>query len=100
MNITFRQGIVKAFLTLGAPDFLTFNSGTNCIDMTPQGVDVLVTAAFSTVNYLIREMSPQTSAWGPLVWNTTWGVNPGGFTSNLYWDISLATGQVTRGFTP
>jgi len=43
-----------------------------------------------TKNYLIQEPSIVKNAWGPM---------PPGVTSLLYWDVDVATGEVTRGFT-
>lgn len=35
-----------------------------------------------------------------MVWNSSWGPTPvGPFTAYLYWDVNLATGALTRGFT-
>lgn len=62
---------------------------------------VQATAAFGEDNYLIEERLNATDSWGPIQWNTIWGPTPvGAFTVHLFWDISLATGLLTRGFSP
>lgn len=49
---------------------------------------------------MIEERENAVDAWGPLVWNSSWGPAPvGPFTSYLYLDINLASGALTRGFT-
>ena len=101
MKINFRQGIQRAPLVSGQPSFLVYNSGNNTITVAIGTDLVRVTAAYKSLNYLIEEREDFVGAWGPFNWNPLWGPAPTSpFTSYLYWNISLATGEVTRGFTP
>ena len=99
MKLNFRQGIVKAPVNPVLPDFLAYNGGTNSISLTNTTL-VRATIAQADANYLIEERNQVSSAWGPLVWNSAWGTDPGTYTFYLYWDVNLASGHVTRGFTP
>ena len=100
MKLNFRQGLHHAPLTGGHPSFLTYNPGNNSITVSV-GVDLVrASAAWSDVNYVIEERANAVNAWGPLVWNSAWGPNPGLFTSYLYWDLNLSSGVVTRGYSP
>lgn len=94
MQNSFRQGIIAG------SGFLSYNGAHNAIDITISSSQVLATAAYLGVDYLIRESISVTTAWGPLVWNSNWGVAPGSPVYYLYWDINLATGIITRYFTP
>ena len=100
MKLNFRQGLHHAPLTGGHPSFLTYNPGNNSSTVSV-GVDLVrASAAWSDVNYVIEERANAVNAWGPLVWNSAWGPNPGLFTSYLYWDLNLSSGVVTRGYSP
>lgn len=100
MKLNFRQGIVKAPLVSGSPVFLSYNSGLNCVALDASSGLTRATAAFQERNYLIEERSSASNAWGPFAWNVAWGDEPLTPEYWLYWDISIATGLVTRGFTP
>lgn len=94
MKINFRQGVHQA-----PPSYLTYNGGTDMVMLNVGSELVRVTGAHGAVNYLHEERSDTSNAWGPMIWNVSWGSYPGPFTSYLYWDFNLATGVVTRGFT-
>lgn len=99
MKFNFRQGIQHSPMTVGHPDFLTYASGNDTITLSI-GIDLVrATAAWHDVNYLIEERETSVNAWGPMIWDPLWGTNPGSFTSYLYWDINLASGALSKGFT-
>lgn len=100
MRLNFRQGIARARAFLGAPDFLTYNNTFSTVDVNITTPWLIVTAAFKSKNYLIEERANQAQSWGPFNWNPSWGTPPPVITYQLYWDINLATGQVTKGYTP
>lgn len=100
MKFNFRQGVHHAPLTSNHPDYLIYNPGGDTVEISV-GVDLVrVTGAFRDVNYLHEEREDSISAWGPFAWNSVWGTDPLVYRYYLYWDWSLATGQVTRGYTP
>lgn len=100
MRLNFRQGIISSLIVSGQPSFLTNDSINNAVDIVILGQSFLrVTAAYGDDNY-ITEHRETVIGWGPLVWNTSWGPDPGIWTANLYWDWDFATGSVTRGFSP
>jgi len=95
MRLNFRQGLVIVH-----PNFIVYDIGHNTVDITLNpNSSITATATYKTKDFLIVENN-DTNAWGPMVWKPTWGIQPGLITYYLYWDISLATGTVTRGYTP
>jgi hypothetical protein len=111
MILNFRQGIVKSFTVGGSPSFLAVNgSYISIVFQTSPAVPVVATASFGIAptsavpqggyDYLIQESNSVANAWGPLVWNTSWGAQPVTPAYYLYWDVDLGTGAITRGFTP
>ena len=100
MQLDFRQGIVQARSIINVPDFLSWNSTLQTVDIGITAPWLIVTAAFKTQNYLIEERGSQSQSWGPFSWNLMWGVQPTLITWQLYWDINTATGVVTKGYTP
>ena len=100
MKFKFRQGIQSAPVVSGHPSFLTYNPGNNTITISVGVSLVRASIAYGSVNYLIEERETSVDAWGPMVWNSSWGPAPvGPFTAYMYWDLNLASGALTRGFT-
>lgn len=98
MQLQFRQGIVK-YEQLQAPPFLTFTVGSqNSVDLNVVDSNILVTFAHGDVNYLIEETRSIVGAWGTGAIGSTNGPIPS-VPTYLFWDISLASGAVTRGWT-
>lgn len=87
MNISFTQGVVRGEANLGTPVYLT-KAGAN-VHIFTSSEPVLAVVAHKTKNYLITEPVSVNNAWA--------GIPPGG--AWMYWDINMATGVVTRGFT-
>jgi hypothetical protein len=101
MRLNFRQGITRSRAVLGVPDFLTYNNVFSTIDVNITTPWLIVTAAFKDKNYLLEERANQAQSWGPFLWNATmWGTAPTVITYQLFWDVNLATGAVTKGYTP
>lgn len=100
MQLNFRQGIARARSVLGVPDFLTYNNMYSTVDVNITTPWLIVSAAYRDKDYLIEERANQSQSWGPFVWKAQWGAPPSLITYQLYWDINLATGQVTKGYTP
>jgi len=99
MRLNFRQGIIRALLVTGQPSYLQHNVVDNAINITILAERLMVTAAYKTNNY-VHEHRETVIGWGPLVWNANWGAQPSDWVYYLYWDWDIATGQVTRSFTP
>jgi hypothetical protein len=112
MKVAIRQGIIRA-----VPPFLQYNSGPGTVTLNATALTpCIVTAAHHTANYLIEETKTTPNAWGggngpgaPAYWSPTSEVTKGenndvvsGTTTkkHLFWDINLATGELTRGWTP
>lgn len=82
------------------PDFLTYNNTFSTVDVNITSPWLIVSAAFKTSNYLLEERANQSQSWGPFTFSSSWGVPPPVITYQLFWDINLATGAVTKGYTP
>lgn len=100
MRLNFRQGIARARSILGVPDFLNYNNTFSTVDVNITTPWLIATAAFKDKNYLLEERANQSQSWGPFAWDPKWGAQPPVVTYQLYWDINLATGAVTKGYTP
>lgn len=101
MRLHFRQGIARSRAVLGVPDFLTYNNTFSTVDVNITEPWLIVTAAFKDKNYLLEERANQSQSWGPFNWDSAhWGAEPSVPVYQLYWDVNLATGEVTKGFTP
>lgn len=100
MRLDFRQGIARSRAHLGAPDFLTYNNTFSTVDVNITTPWLIATAAFKNQDYLIEERANQSQSWGPFSWDPRWGEAPPVVTYQLYWDINLATGAITKGYTP
>lgn len=99
MKLNFRQGIVRARTTAqGTPDFLSLNQGSG-IQINITNPTLLITLAHKDTNFLIEEVATAINGWGPFSWSSAWGSQPGTPIYHLYWDVNLATGEVTRGYT-
>lgn len=101
MRINFRQGIIRHHTTLSGPAWLqkTSLSGSS-IDLLAGTEPVIFTTAHYDANYIFEENGVIVGAWG--------GGAPGsingpltavGQTQYLFWDIDLATGILSRGWT-
>lgn len=100
MIINFRQGIVRRQTNLTGPDFLRKNSmaGTS-IDLIVSPEPTVFTIAHYDSNYLFEETRSIIGAWGSDAIGSTNGPLSPNQTQYLYWDVSLATGELTRGWT-
>ena len=99
MKLNFRQGIVRARTTAqGTPDFLSLNQGSG-IQINITNPTLLITLAHKDTNFLIEEVATAINGWGPFSWSSVWGSQPSTPIYHLYWDVNLATGEVTRGYT-
>ena len=100
MKLNFRQGIVRARTTAqGTPDFLSLNQSSGAIQINITNPTLLITLAHKDTNFLIEEVATAINGWGPFSWSSAWGSQPGTPIYHLYWDVNLATGEVTRGYT-
>lgn len=100
MRLNFRQGIVRAPLVDGETSFLSYDGVTNSITLDASVSIIQATAAYGAQDLVLDERVTVGAAWGPLVWNADWGSQPVNYSYFFYWDWNLATGEVTRGFTP
>ena len=101
MQLTFRQGIIRHQTTITGPEWLQKSSLTGTtIDLNANSEPVVFTVSHYGSNYLFEETRSIVAAWG--------GGNEGsinsplvatGQTQYLFWDINLATGGLTRGWT-
>jgi hypothetical protein len=74
-------------------------SGTS-IDLIVSPDPTVFTAAHYSANYLFEESRTIVGAWGSDALGSTNGpLTATGQTQYLYWDINLATGELTRGWT-
>jgi hypothetical protein len=98
MLLSFRQGIIR-YQTVGPPllSKTPLNPSTVDLNVVP-GQPVLVTFAHYAANYVIAENTSISSAWGN--GSTSYnGPLPAGTTVYLFWDINIATGALSRGWT-
>ena len=100
MKIEFRQGIIRHQTSLSGVGWLQKTSlSGNTIDLNAQTEPVIFTAAHYGANYLFEESHTVIGAWG----SGTPGSNNAALTPGeqhwLYWDIDLATGGLSRGWT-
>lgn len=100
MRLGFRQGIARSRAVLGTPDFLTYNNTFSTVDVNITTPWLIVSAAFKGNDYLLEERANQSQSWGPFLWIPQWGAQPPVVTYQLFWDVNLATGAVTKGYTP
>lgn len=88
MRVPFTQGILTSQLNVGLPDYLQESGISINLYVSPDPTRVVF--AHGDKNYLIEETATVATAWGPF---------PDGLDHYLYWDINLATGQLTRNST-
>lgn len=89
MKLPFRQGIARAQTDIhGTPVFLQKAGDYVSLVVSPD--PTVLAFAHRAANYLVEEVRSVAQAWGPFT---------GTSTRYLYWDIDLATAQLTRGAT-
>lgn len=101
MRISFRQGIIRHQTTLSGPNWLqkTSLAGTS-IDLNADTEPVVFTCAHYAANYLFEQTQTIIGAWGSGAPGSINGaLVPLGQTQYLFWDIDLATGALTHGWT-
>ena len=99
MRLSFRQGIVR-YERHQAPPILSRTSMTaSSIDLNVIDSPIVVTFAHYGANYVIEETRSIVGAWGSGDPNSTNGPLLQNQTQYLYWDLNLATGALTRGWT-
>lgn len=101
MKLLFRQGIVRHQTTITGPDWLQKTSlAGNSIDLNAGVEPVVITFAHYGANYLFEEGRTIVGAWGGGAVGSVNGPLTGmGQAQYLYWDVDLATGALTRGWT-
>lgn len=101
MKINFRQGIIRAQTSVSAPQFVQKSSlsGT-AVDLIISPEPVIFTTAHASANYLFEESISIDGAWGSgAIGSVNGPMAELGETQYLFWDINLATGELTRGWT-
>lgn len=101
MKISFRQGIVRYQTGLQGPAWIqkTSLSGTT-VDLNAGGEPVVITFAHYTANYVFEESKTVVGAWGGGAPGTVNGpLVAHGQTQYLFWDVDLATGGLSHGWT-
>jgi hypothetical protein len=89
MQLEFTQGVVRGQVdTNGNKTFLQVNGSYINIVVSPDSLQAAV--LHGDRSYIIDELATVTNAWGPFTPGSDYW---------LYWDISVATGTVTRGYT-
>lgn len=102
MKIPFRHGIIEKPAPLSGPPFLKPSSPDNtAIDLRADYDEpVRFTIAHYSANYLFEIANNIPKAWGKDAPSTSNGpLTPIGVTQYLYWDINLASGALTYGWT-
>lgn len=101
MKLNFRQGIVRHQTALTGPNWLQKTSLTGAsIDLNAGDEPVVFTTAHYGANYVFEETRTIVGAWGSGVpGSNNSSLIANGQTQYLFWDIDLATGAVTRGWT-
>jgi hypothetical protein len=101
MRINFRQGIVRHQTSLSGPQWIQKTSlSGNSIDINAQTEPVIITFAHYGANYIFEESRSVVGAWGTGPHGSTNApLTALGVTQYLYWDVDLATGALTRGWT-
>jgi len=101
MRVNFRQGIIRRQTNLTAPDFLRKTSlSGNSIDLIVSPEPTVISIAHYEANYLFEETRTVEGAWGGDAPGSLNGpLTATGQTQYLFWDVDLATGQLTRGWT-
>ena len=90
MQVPYTQGVLKGQTTLPSNARLFLQADGAYVDVYVTDMKLVAVAAHKTKNYLIEEPFNVSHAWGPLPLATQ---------TYLFWDIDVATGLQTRGFT-
>lgn len=101
MKVSFRQGIIRHQTVLSAPDFLrkTSLSGES-IDIIVSPEPTVFTMAHYGTDYLFEIGKTVVGAWGGGPAGSINGpLTPHGVTQYLFWDVSLASGALSYGWT-
>lgn len=101
MQLNFRQGIIRHQTGLSGPAWLQkSNLNGTTVDINANTEPVVFTIAHYNANYLFEETKTISAAWGS---GSNGSINSplvaSGQTQYLFWDIDLASGQMTRGWT-
>lgn len=100
MKVNFRQGIIRYPTNLSGPSFLQKTSlSASAVDLVISPEPVVLTFAHNTANYLLEEVRSITGAWGGGAVGTANGPLPLNQACYLYWDVNLATAELTHGWT-
>jgi hypothetical protein len=89
MQLTYTQGLVKGQTDPIAGSKLFLQQAGQYVNIYATTIPLTAAVQHANKTYLIVEQLPVNRAWGPLPSNDVW----------LYWDINMATGVVTRGYT-
>ena len=90
MQIDYRQGILRGQIDAVYQTKIYLQRDVNYINLNVSPTNLFVTIAHKNKNYLIQEPETVRHAWGPLPLHED---------CLLYWDINVASGKVTRGYT-
>lgn len=90
MQVPYTQGVLRGQTTLPSNARLFLQADGAYVDVYVTDMKLQAIAAHKTKNYIIEEPFNVSHAWGPLPLATQ---------CYLYWDIDVATGIVSRGFT-
>lgn len=90
MQVPYTQGVLKGQTTLPSNARLFLQADGAYVDVYVTDMKLVAVAAHKSKNYLIEEPFNVSNAWGPLPLATQ---------TYLFWDIDVATGVQTRGFT-
>ena len=101
MKINFRHGIIRAQTSISAPQFVQKSSLTgSSVDLIISPEPVIFTTAHVSANYLFEESISIPGAWGSgAIGSINGPLTETGQTQHLFWDINLASGELTRGWT-
>jgi hypothetical protein len=101
VKISFREGIIRHQTPISGPDWLQKTSlSGNSIDLNASTEPTVITFAHYGANYLFEENRTVVGAWGGgAVGSVNGPLVAHGQTQFLYWDVDLATGALTRGWT-
>ena len=90
MQVPYTQGVLKGQTALPSNARLFLQADGAYVDVYVTDMKLIAVAAHKSKNYLIEEPFNVSNAWGPLPLATQ---------TYLFWDIDVATGVQTRGFT-
>lgn len=92
MRLSFRQGLARYQTNISSsPTFLQWSAGAgDFVDLIVSPDPTIVVFAHRGANYVFEEIKTVPRAWGPI---------SGSSTVQLYWDVNMLTGVLTRGVT-